>query len=140
MVRRLAIVLFALAAASCGSSASGSGETREPAAAPVAAADPAAERQAGAEQKLRAAQESAVGAMCERLVDCSVADARASMSKEEVDKLDLATTVPKARAQCESEASKSALSPRQVKVIQHCVSEPSDCQVLATCLDEASKK
>jgi hypothetical protein len=92
------------------------------------------------EEKLRAAQESAVQAMCERLVDCAVEEAKASMSPEEVAKLELDETGPKLRAECEEEGMQNALSPRQVTVIQRCVNQDGTCDDLNACLDEAKKR
>jgi hypothetical protein len=92
------------------------------------------------EDKLRAAQETALAALCERLVDCSVESAHASMSPEEVAKLDLKNTAPRLVAQCEAEGAQSNWSPRQVRVVQHCVVEAGTCDALQTCLAEAKKR
>lgn len=91
-------------------------------------------------QDLHAAQESAIEAMCERLVDCSVEDARKTMTPAEVEKLDLPHLVPRARAECEEDYSEHALSPRQIRIIQGCVNQQSTCAQLNDCLDAAKKK
>jgi hypothetical protein len=96
--------------------------------------------QPSAEAKLRAAQESAVQAMCERLIECSVESARASMTPEELAKLDLEEIVPRARADCEEEYAGRRLSPRQVRVVQTCVNQPGTCDELHACLDQARKR
>ena len=117
--------------------ACGGGGASEPAA---PSADPEAERRAESERKLRAAQESAAEAMCERLVDCSIEAARANMTPEEVANLDLEKTTVAARAECEDESSQRAWSPRQIRVVQRCVVEAEVCEALHTCLDEAKKR
>ncbi len=91
------------------------------------------------EAKLRAAQETAVQAMCERLADCAVEEARATMTPEEVAKLELDKTVPQLRAECEEEGMHSSLSPRQVTIIQRCVNGSPTCDELNACLDQAKK-
>jgi hypothetical protein len=96
--------------------------------------------QPSAEAQLRAAQESAIQAMCERLVDCSVESARASMTPEELAKLDLEEMVPRARADCEEEYAGRRLSPRQVRVVQRCVADTGTCDEMHTCLDQAKKR
>ena len=124
-----------LLAAAC-SSSSGAGDTTTPPAGGGGedAAPPTEQEQA--EAKLRAAQESAVEALCERLYHCAVEDLppekRAEVKPEELE--------PKFRADCEDEANRSDLSPRQVRVIQRCVNEAQECGALAECLDEAQKK
>ncbi|HWM86161.1 MAG TPA: hypothetical protein VNO33_09995 [Kofleriaceae bacterium] len=119
------------------------GGGNEPAAPEVA---PAEERttvgggEQAKERKLRAAQDSAVAAMCERLVDCAVESAHANMSPEEVAKLDLEKTAPRLREECEDEGGRSSLSPRQVRVIQDCVTSAESCDRLQTCLEQAKKQ
>jgi len=135
----LRAALLALAAFSCGGSgASGAGGESGSAAGNRAGEAPS---QPGEnERKLRAAQESAVEAMCERLVECAVESARANMSPEEVAKLDVEETAPRLRDECEEETGRRSLSPRQVRVVQRCVTEAGTCDELHTCLDQAKKR
>jgi hypothetical protein len=105
-----------------------------------ARSEPPAEATPSSERKLRAAQESALAALCERLVDCSVESARASMSPEEVAKLDVKNTAPRLRDECEEEGGQSNWSPRQVRVVRRCVTEAGTCQALQACLQEAKKR
>jgi hypothetical protein len=92
------------------------------------------------EQKLLAAQESAIEAMCERLVDCAVAEARETMSPDEVAKLDVDKRARLLRDDCEAEGAQSRLSPRQIRVVQRCVNQESSCAEFETCLQEAKKR
>lgn len=132
---RLRSLLLALCLAGC-SGSDGAGQ----APAPVAGEAPAEQPPPSAGAKLRAAQDSSVEALCERLVDCAVQAASASMSPEEVAKLDVEKTAPRLRDECEADGAKSALSPRQIKIVQRCVNTAETCDELHTCLEEAKKK
>ncbi len=139
--RALASGLLAALLCACSGSDSGPAkETEKPAeAGETPAPDPAeAERQEKL-RKLRVAQDSAVEAMCERLVDCSVESLRNAPPEERAKAGNVDELIPKARAECEEEASKSDLSPRQVLTIQKCVNEGQTCEALVTCLDTAQK-
>jgi hypothetical protein len=92
------------------------------------------------EEKLRAAQKSAVHAMCERLVGCAVDEARATMTPEEVAKLEAEDRPAELRDKCEGEGAQTTLSPRQVRVVQSCVNQHGTCDELNACLDQARKK
>ena len=127
----------------CACSGSDGGPAKDPAKPDEASAapkpDPAeAERQEKL-RKLRAAQDSAVEAMCERLVDCSVESLKNAPPEERAKAGNVDELVPRARAECEEEAGKSDLSPRQVLVIQKCVNEGQTCEALVSCLDTANK-
>jgi hypothetical protein len=138
--RALASGLLAALLCACSGSDSGPAkEPAEPAAGAAPAPDPAeAERQEKL-RKLRAAQDSAVEAMCERLVDCSVESLRNAPPEERAKAGNVDELIPKARAECEEEAGKSDLSPRQVVVVQKCVNERQTCEALVSCLDTANK-
>ena len=122
-MRSLALVL--LLAACGGSSAEPS--AKEPTIAPADAPPPADDP----DVKLRAAQDHAIEAMCERLVECAITDAKAAKDPEVGDPEELR---PKALAQCNSEYGQSSLSPRQIKTIQGCVNEARECPALNACL------
>jgi hypothetical protein len=140
MTRVLAALLLAFAAACSGSE--GGGKESETPAAGQPAKSPEESKREESEQKLRAAQESAVEAMCERLADCAVEDAQKTMTpaerKEKIGNVE--ELLPRYRADCEEEANKSDLSPRQVKIIQSCVTEQKTCETFVPCLDQAQKK
>lgn len=141
MTRVLAALALALAAAACSGSEGGGKESETPAAGQPAKSPEEARREES-ERKLHAAQESAVEAMCERLADCAVEDAQKSMTPEErKEKLgNVEELLPRYRAECEEEGNKSDLSPRQVKIIQSCVTEQKTCETFVPCLDQAQKK
>ena len=133
----VASVLF-VATPACG----GGGGASEPAAtaSPPAAQPEPAPSGAEAERKLRAAQDSAVEALCERLVDCAIEEARASMTPEQVAELDVEDTGARLRDKCEGEGATSTLSPRQIRVVQRCVNQQGTCDELQTCVQEAKKQ
>ncbi len=137
------IVLAAVLWATLPACSGGGAESGEPAKAAGAGQGSGAASPAPApspEQKLRAAQESAVQAMCERLVECAVKEARATMSPDEVAQLELEKTAPRLRDECEDEGARTQLSPRQVTVVQRCVNDAATCDALQTCLNEAKKQ
>ncbi len=140
MTRALAALLVACLAACSGSE--GSSKDSETPAGGDTVTSPKPSKEEESERKLRAAQESAVEAMCERLADCAVEDANKTMTpaerKEKLGNVD--ELIPRYRAECEEEANKSDLSPRQVKIIQSCVVEQKTCESFVPCLDQAQKK
>ena len=140
MTRALAALLVASLAA-CSGSEGGSKESETPQPTAVEKS-PEKDKDAESERKLRAAQESAVEAMCERLADCAVEDANKTMTpKERKEKLgNVDELIPRYRAECEEEANKSNLSPRQIKIVQSCVTDEKTCQTFVPCLDAAQKK
>ena len=137
---RLLLAAALLGAAACSGSSGGQDTT-----APAGGGEPTpgggeTTPEEDAERKLRAAQDSAVEAMCERLTDCAVEDARREMSPEELAKLNLEELVPMHRAECEEQYGQKSLSPRQIKIIQGCVNDAGDCDALHECLAAAGKK
>lgn len=137
MPRALAALLAATLAA-CSGSEGGSKESETPAAGPPAKS-PEEVRREESLRKLRAAQESAVEAMCDRFFDCAVEEARAERPKE-LEGVNLEDMRGKHMAECEEEYGKNELSPRQVKVIQSCVNDAPSCGELQTCLAAANKQ
>jgi predicted small lipoprotein YifL len=135
MTRALAALLVASLAA-CSGSEGGSKGSETPAA---ETKSPEQQKQEESERKLRAAQESAIEAMCDRLFDCAVEDTRKNKPKE-LEGANLEEMRGKYMAECEEEYGRSQLSPRQVKVIQKCVNEAPTCGELETCLQDANKQ
>lgn len=78
-------------------------------------------------------------AMCTRITDCAVEDAKAKLTDEQLEELDLVRTAPKNIEECSAECGAQALSPRQVQVIRDCLGEESECSVFMTCLEKAAK-
>jgi hypothetical protein len=126
-MRSLAFVVVLFAA--CGGSSADS-------TAKAPAADPAPAPAPTADDKLRAAQDHAIEAMCDRLVDCAIDDAKAANDPEVGDPEELR---PKALARCNADYGQSSLSPRQIKTIQGCVNEARECPALDTCLESVNK-
>ena len=131
--RRLAIAALILLSA-CGGSDEKK-ETTGPAPGGTGGTPPAS-----SEQKLRAAQDSAVTAMCERLATCAVEDLKHASPEERKQVGDVNELLPRLRADCEEQQSEHSLSPRQIRIIQRCVNGAQQCPELLTCLDEANKK
>lgn len=138
MKRSLVTGLLAVLVCGCsGGSDAPAKETMKPAE-PAPLTPDEAERQDKL-RKLRAAQDSAVEAMCERLVDCSVESLKTAPPDERAKAGNVDELIPRARTECEAQGAKSELSPRQVVVIQKCVNESATCEALVACLDEAGK-
>ena len=91
------------------------------------------------EEKFARQQTDTVNKMCQRLVDCSIEDAKAQMSPEEFEKLDVPKIMPAAIADCTQNADKSPLSPRQVIGIRECLGQPIECSVFSDCIGAAGK-
>lgn len=91
------------------------------------------------EEKFARQQTDTIGKMCERLVDCSIADAKKKLSPEEFEKLDVPKITPAAIAECTEDADKSPLSPKQVISIRECLSVATECSVFTECLVPANK-
>jgi hypothetical protein len=93
-----------------------------------------------AEQALRAAQKSECEALCPRLSECAVEDARANMSAAELAKLDLEAKARQHTNECITQCSGSSLSPRQVRVMRRCRKESAAvCSQYLACLDAAKR-
>ncbi len=93
-----------------------------------------------AEEKFARQQSDAIGKMCQRLIDCSIVDAKKQMTPEDYEKLDVEKIKPAAIADCTQKGDKSPLSPRQVIGIRECLGEATECSVFGECIDGAGKK
>ena len=82
------------------------------------------------------------GAACEaigpRLTACAVAEARRTMSADELAKLDLEKTAPVHTEEFITECKAQRLSSRQVRVYEVCSVEETECDPLVTCLDNVN--
>jgi hypothetical protein len=85
-----------------------------------------------------AARDAACESLAPRLTDCAIADARATMSPDELAKLDLEKTAPVHTQKFLESCKAQTLSSRQVRVYEVCQREESDCEPLIACLDNAS--
>ena len=138
MTRALAAMLLACLTA-CSGSEGGGKEGETPATTqPPAKSQEEVQREESL-RKLRAAQESAIEAMCDRFFDCAVEEARVERPKE-LEGVNLEEMRGKHMAECEEEYGRTELSPRQVKVVQGCVNDAPSCAELHSCLQSANKK
>lgn len=84
--------------------------------------------------ELQRRQRAACAALGPKLTQCAVADARASLSPAELAKLDIAHTAPKHTEVFIDECNGEQYSSRQVRVLEVCFREESDCDLLTECL------
>ena len=91
------------------------------------------------EEKFDRQKTDAVGKMCERLIDCSVEDAKKQLPPEELAKLDIENTSKKAMAECNEAYGTAPMSPRQVVTLRECLGEPSECPDFNACLGKLSQ-
>jgi hypothetical protein len=84
------------------------------------------------------------GAACEslgpRLTECAISDARATMSAEELAKLDIEHTAPIHTREFVKSCRSQPMSSRQVRVYEVCQKEETECDALTACLENASPK
>ncbi len=113
---------FTLALTACGPKTQRAAETATPPAATVQRSE------------LQRRQRAACTALGPKLTQCAVADARASMSPAELAKLDIAHTAPKHTEVFIDECNGEQYSSRQVRVLEVCFREESDCNLLTDCL------
>ena len=84
------------------------------------------------------------GAACEQLgptlTECAIADARVTMTPEELAKLDVEATAPIHTREFVKSCKEQTMSSRQVRVYEVCMNEETECGALTTCLENASPK
>jgi hypothetical protein len=102
----------------------------------AAGSAPDEEKRSAALARLRSRQQAACEQVATGITDCAVADAEATLSPEELAKLDLKNTAPQHRAAFLRQCLASDMSPRQVKVFEDCLADTS-CPVFLECLDQA---
>lgn len=139
VVAKTALVALAacLVACSCSGGASSSpasGRASQEAAKP--ADGRAQSRQQRALERLRARQQAACERVSTVITDCAVAEARATLSPEELAELDLQNTAPRHRATFMEQCVTSDMSLRQVEVFENCLADTA-CDVFVECLDQA---
>jgi hypothetical protein len=91
------------------------------------------------EEKFARQTADTVDKMCQRLIDCSIEDAKKNMSPEELEKLDVPKIKPVAIGKCREEYGTSPLSPRQVIGIRTCLGQATDCSTFNDCIGSAGK-
>ncbi len=122
-------------AVGCGGSKKPASENTDPVIVPPATDAQASETP---EEKFTRQKADAVGKMCERIVDCSVEDAKNSLSPEELTKLDLENTSKQALTECNEAYGAGPMSPRQVVDLRECLSQPTQCPDFMACLSKLS--
>lgn len=120
---RLSIVVAFVVSAAC------SGTPRQ--------ADPLPDPPADTRTELERRRDAACEALGPRLTECAIADARATMSPEELAKLDIEKTAPVHTRKFVEECQGQTLSSRQVRVYEVCLREETECEPLIGCLDHA---
>lgn len=110
----------------------------QPAVQQPAGNDTAAAHQAGhdAAARLEARQETACQGVGEALFACAAADARATMSPEELAELDIERLKPAYMQEFLAECQARAMSSRQIGVYEGCLAD-TRCEVFVPCLDRA---
>ena len=102
------------------------------------AAVPAIDAQASESpnEKFARQKDDAVDKMCQRLIDCSVEDAKSQMTPEKLAELDLEATSRQAIADCNQHYGSTEMSPRQVLSLRECLGQPTACPEFNDCLEE----
>ena len=104
-----------------------------PPAEPVAPAEPAEPAKSEIERR----RDVACEALGPKLTECAIADAKKTMSAEEVAKLELDKTAPAHTRKFVESCQAQTLSSRQVRVYEVCLREETECEPLIACLDNA---
>lgn len=87
--------------------------------------------------ELERRRDVACAALGPRLTECAIADARATMTPEELAKLAIEETAPKHTEEFIDSCQTQSLSSRQVRVYEVCLREETACEPLIACLDNA---
>jgi hypothetical protein len=77
--------------------------------------------------------------MCERVVDCSLAEAKEQMTPEDYADLESKMDQIRPKAIGECEPGYATASPRQVVGIRACLGEATECPVYLDCISNALK-
>ncbi|KAB2896515.1 MAG: hypothetical protein F9K40_14365 [Kofleriaceae bacterium] len=88
--------------------------------------------------ELQKRQAAACEALGPRLTECAIADARATMTADELAKLDVENTAPIHTREFVKSCKAQTLSSRQVRVYEVCMREETECGPLTACLENAS--
>lgn len=102
------------------------------------AADPLPDPPADDRTEIERRRDAACEALGPRLTECAIADARATMSPEELAKLDIEKTAPVHTRKFVEQCQGQALSSRQVRVYEVCLREETECEALIACLEHAA--
>jgi hypothetical protein len=119
----------------CGGGKPASGGASEPSGDGTAALSPEEQKRQEALAALKARQDGACETLGPRITECAIADARKSMSKEELAELDLEKTGPAHTQKYVDECKSADYSARQVRVMEVCQKEESECEPMLACLE-----
>ena len=136
-LRRLAAglaiaMLLPLGVACSGTSAKDGSTLGDGTAAPLS---PEEQKRRDALARLQTRQDATCESLGPRITQCSMDDARATMTPEQLAELDLEKTAPKHTAEFIDQCKSADYSPRQVRVMEVCQAEESECAPLLSCLD-----
>ena len=92
--------------------------------------------QGGTELERR--RDAACEALGPRMTACAIADARATMTAEELAKLDVEQVATIHTREFVKDCKSHAMSSRQVRVYEVCMREESECEPLTACLENAN--
>ena len=121
------LLLLALLLSACGNKNKGGGDETVP-------PQPAPAPQTELEKRQAAACEQ----LGPRLTDCAIADARATMTPEQLAELDIEKTAPVHTREMVQQCKEQTMSSRQVRVYEVCMREETACDALTTCLENAA--
>jgi hypothetical protein len=99
------------------------------------AVSPEEQKRQDALAQLKARQDAACETLGPRITECAIADARKTMSKEELAELDLEKTGPAHTQKYVDECKAADYSQRQVRVMEVCQKEESECEPMLACLE-----
>lgn len=88
--------------------------------------------------ELERRRDAACEALGPRMTACAIADARATMTPEELAKLDVEATAAVHTREFVKSCQTQSLSSRQVRVYEVCLREETECEPLIACLDNAN--
>lgn len=88
--------------------------------------------------ELEIRRDASCEALGPRLTACAVAEARRTMTAEELAKLDLEKTAPVHSEEFTTECKRQQLSSRQVRVYEVCQQAETECEPLLACLEHIS--
>lgn len=135
-MRTLLAAAFVLTIAACGNKNKGGGDDDtlpdDLRGSGAATAEPAPQTE------LQKRQAAACEQLGPRLTDCAIADARATMTPEQLAELDIEKTGPVHTREAIQQCKEQTLSSRQVRVYEVCMREETACDALTACLENAA--
>jgi hypothetical protein len=137
MPTRFAAVLLFIAIAACGNKAKSGGDDTLPDDLHANGNGGGGETAAPPATELEKRQAAACEQLGPRLTDCAIADARATMTPEQLAELDVEKTAPLHTRETVKACKAQDMSSRQVRVYEVCMREETACDALTACLENA---